>query len=105
VPRRKFTVSLADLERYSLDALPPEARPCKVDRPCCIHFHSQRHRLTDLDGLCGKYVLDALVSAGVLQDDRIQFVTEISHSQEKIPTSQPEMTTVSFYYTDTGETQ
>jgi hypothetical protein len=98
MPHRSAPVSLADVERHSRNALPPKARYRQLDRPCRCHIHSKRHRLADPDGVCGKYVLDAIVSAGVLPDDRSPFITEVSHSQEKVPTSEPESTIISFYY-------
>lgn len=41
-----------------------------------VHFHSIRHRLPDLDNIQGKSVLDAIVKAGVLPDDRPEWIPE-----------------------------
>jgi len=96
-PARRVTISLSDLEQNIGYALAGEGKVIKVDGRCRVRFHSQRHRLADPDGICGKYILDAFVSAGVLKDDRTAFVSEVSHSQEQIPKDQPEETIISFY--------
>ena len=62
------------------------------DGPACIHIHSFRKRLTDADGACSKYLIDAIVDAGILPDDKAQYVKEVTHSQEK--TKGPEITEV-----------
>lgn len=87
-----FTVSAADLE--SGPCSPPLAKK-KAKGPngqIGIHIHSKRNRLTDADGACGKYVIDSIVSAGILEDDRPEVVREVTHSQEK--TKGPEVTEV-----------
>jgi len=55
----------------------------RFNRPISIHIHSIRNRLTDPDGLCAKYVVDAIVSAGILSDDSAKEIYRISYSQEK----------------------
>ena len=62
------------------------------NRQVSIHIHSKRHRLTDADGACGKYAIDSLVSAGILEDDRPEIVSEVTHTQEK--TKGPEITEI-----------
>ena len=62
------------------------------DRPVSISIHSKRNRLTDSDGACAKYLIDAITDAGLLRDDSPQEVKEVSHSQEK--TKGPEITEV-----------
>lgn len=59
-----------------------------------IHFVSYRHRLADPDGLVGKYVLDSLVSCGILGDDSPEFVESVSHYQCKINKGEEERTEV-----------
>lgn len=95
--RRSAPISLADLKQGSGHALATATYPIKIDRPCRVHFHSKRHRLTDLDGLCGKYILDSIVTAGVLPDDRASIITQVSHTQERIAKDQKQETIVSFY--------
>ena len=57
----------------------------RFDRPVSITLHSQRNRRTDADGTCAKYVIDSLVSAGVLQDDTPKHVPEVpGQTQERI---------------------
>lgn len=48
-----------------------------------VHFHSIRRRLADPDGISGKAALDAIVKAGILKDDRAEFIGNVTHSQEK----------------------
>lgn len=44
--------------------------------PVRVHFHSIRNRMPDLDNLQGKAVLDAIVAAKVLPDDRPKWIPE-----------------------------
>ena len=62
------------------------------DGQVSIHVHSKRNKLTDPDGCASKYVIDALVTAGVLPDDRPEIVSGVTHSQEK--TKGPEITEI-----------
>ena len=48
-----------------------------------IHCHSVRKRLVDPDAVSIKAALDGIVEAGVIEDDKAEFVKEISFSQEK----------------------
>ena len=57
-----------------------------------IHIHSKRHRLTDPGGVSDKWVVDALVTGGLLPDDSAQYVKGIPHTQEKI--KGPEITEI-----------
>jgi hypothetical protein len=94
---RRATISLSDLEQNLGYALAGAEQVIKVDGRCRVHFHSKRHRLADPDGIVGKYILDAFVTAKVLKDDRAAFVSQVSHSQEQIPKDQPEETIVEFW--------
>lgn len=62
--------------------------------PVSIHIHSKRKREVDADGVSGKAVIDGLVYSGLLEDDRPQYVKEITYSQEKIPTKGEEETII-----------
>jgi len=62
--------------------------------PCRIHLHSIRRRLADSDGICGKYVIDGIIHAGILPDDSPEEVKETSFSQEK---SNQERTIIKIY--------
>ena len=62
--------------------------------PVDILIHSFRHRLADPDGLCSKYVIDAIVKAGLLEDDSTKFVKEVRFKQTKIPKGEEEYTEV-----------
>ena len=51
--------------------------------PVRVTFYHTRKRLADIDGLSGKAVLDGIVAAGILPDDKAQQVAEVTHRQEK----------------------
>lgn len=51
--------------------------------PVDIFVHSVRKREADPDGICAKAVIDGIVKAGVLIDDKSQYVNQVSYSQEK----------------------
>ena len=66
----------------------------RLDGRLGIVFRSYRHRLADPDGLCGKYVLDSLVSCGVFKDDSARYIQSVAHKQVKVPTGKPERTVI-----------
>ena len=66
-----------------------------INTPVIIHVHSRRKQLTDVDGVCAKYVIDALVAAGILPDDSPAHVKEIRYSQEKASVEQTIVTLIS----------
>lgn len=49
-----------------------------------IRIHSKRKRLTDADAIIGKWVIDALVNAGIIHDDNPSHISEVSYTQEKV---------------------
>lgn len=49
--------------------------------PAKIKILSFRKRPVDIDGISGKYLIDSLVSAGVLADDDPTHVSEVTHQQ------------------------
>ena len=67
----------------------------RFDGQVSLCVHSQRHKLTDSDGACFKYALDAIVSAGILSDDSPQIIPESPReTQSKISKMEPEKTTI-----------
>jgi len=62
--------------------------------PVNIVVHSKRRRLADPDGLSAKWVIDAIVEAGIIKDDSTIYVKSVTFSQEKISVSEPETVTV-----------
>ena len=78
-----ITSTVTDIQQDFNNAPNGEKKAARFNRPVSIHIHSIRNRLTDPDGGCAKYFIDALVSAGVLQDDRPEEIHGITYSQEK----------------------
>ena len=92
--RNKTPLSPANLEQSIRDESLAAQGLKRLDRPCRIHVHSQRHRLTDAGGACDKYVIDAIVDAGLLKDDSPKEVKKVSSSQEKITKEFEEVTII-----------
>lgn len=86
------TVPAADVEPY-ISHEPAGTNEAKKDNPLVdIHIHSKRHRLTDPGGVSDKWVVDALVTGGLLPDDSAKYIKGIPHTQEK--TKGPEITEI-----------
>jgi len=85
-------VPAADVEPGPRHEPEPAHGPEAIDAPVVITVHSFRHKLADPDGLCCKWVIDALVAGGVLRDDRAEFVAEVRHRQTKVPKTEAERT-------------
>jgi hypothetical protein len=90
----RIPVPAADLEQSFIDAPERPYADQAFNSLVSIHIHSRRHRLTDADGLCGKWLIDAIVQSGLLRDDSPAWVEEVRFSQEKIGKSEPETTLV-----------
>lgn len=87
---QKFSVdtarAAADMEPRTCYAPLAKKKTARFNRPVSIRMHQIRNRLTDSDGACVKYVLDAIVSAGVLCDDSPEQIPESpAETQEKRP--------------------
>ena len=66
------------------------------DGPFLCRVHSVRKRLTDIDGISVKAVIDGIVLAGVLPDDKAEFIEKIEFTQRKTKKGEAEYTEVSF---------
>ena len=90
----RIPVPAADMEPGIVDEPRRPYAAQAFDSPVSIRIHSRRHRLTDSDGICGKWIIDAIVESGLLRDDSAQWVKEVRFSQEKISGNEPETTLV-----------
>lgn len=79
----RAAVSSSNLEQGIGNEPVGEKKAKGFNRCVSIHYRSIRKRLADSDGLCSKYVTDALVDVGILRGDDPQCVKEVSYSQEK----------------------
>lgn len=72
-------------------ACPPPLATQKAARlagPLRLVVHSKLKRLRDADGTSAKYIVDSLVTAGILAADSPETVTEVTHRQEKAATEE-----------------
>jgi len=76
-------ISPADMEPDIGNAPLPKKAVKRFNTPVCIHIHSIRKRLADIDGISGKATIDGLVNAGLLLSDSPIHVKEVTYSQEK----------------------
>lgn len=79
--------AVADLERVVGHVALGTQEGAGYDGRVDIRIIERRRRLTDYGGSSHKYVVDALVSCGVLPDDRPEVVRRIEHEQERVATS------------------
>lgn len=92
--RFNFPVSAANVEsRAGNEPAGPDAVEA-INAPVSICVYSRRKRLTDSDGICAKYIIDAIVAAGILIDDSPKYVSETKYRQEKIEKNEHEETIV-----------
>lgn len=78
------TDTFSNLESNSCNEPLAEKKAARFNGQVGVSFHSVRNRLTDSDGACSKYVLDAIVSARILQDDNPKIIPKSpSKTQEK----------------------
>lgn len=65
--------------------------------PAKIKILSFRKRPVDIDNISGKYVIDSLVSAGVLADDDPKHVSEVTHQQMATKDKEQTILIITFY--------
>jgi Holliday junction resolvase RusA-like endonuclease len=87
----------ANVESHTCHAPLPAKKAPRFDGQVVIRVIEHRHRLADPDGACVKYLLDAIVSAGLLQDDSQRFVHKVEKEQVKIAANQEEKTIVEIW--------
>ena len=68
-----------------------------ISVPVQIRITFIRKTLTDFDGCIVKWILDAIVEAGVLRDDSQQFVKEVEKIYEKTDKEENEQTIVEVF--------
>jgi hypothetical protein len=86
-----------DLEPAPGHAPLAKKAPARFDGPVVIRVVEKRHRLPDRDGSSFKYLLDAIVSAGVLPDDDRKIVKEIERIEVQVARDEAEETIVEIY--------
>jgi hypothetical protein len=89
--------AVADMESASGYAPLAKKAPARFDGPVVIRVVEKRHRLPDRDGSSFKYLLDAIVSAGVLSDDNRKIVKDIKRIEVQITKDEAEETIVEIY--------
>ena len=67
-----------------------------MDKKLCLHVHSKRKRLADIDGCSVKAALDGVVKSGILGDDSAEYVEKISFTQENYKNEETILTFYSF---------
>jgi hypothetical protein len=95
-------VSPTDLEPNFGDASMAKKALARLNPPCRVHVHSRRYRLTDADGVSAKAAIDGLVLSGLFADDKAEYITEVSYSQEKIPKTEIEETIITIIEASTN---
>jgi hypothetical protein len=92
---RQIADKTSNVEQHTIN-VPKITDALKItDKGCSIHIHSIRKRLTDSDGICAKFAIDAIVLAGIIENDDPSIVKEVSYSQEK---GEPEQTIITINY-------
>ncbi len=82
--------ALTDLESLTSNEPLAAHEAAALFQSCRIHIHSKRHRLADLDGISHKYAIDTLTECRIIADDQPEIVKEITFSQEKVGSKEPE---------------
>ena len=72
-------------QQYIINCIKQQLGNIKIDKPVIGHFTwIEENKRRDLDNICfaKKFILDALVQAGVLRDDNRKIVTNFTDSFE-----------------------
>lgn len=88
------SVPAPNLESHVINPVKKKNETEEVVKKVCIHVHSKRKRLADIDGICAKHVIDGLVDGGILIDDSPKYVKEVTFSQEKRKKGEGEETVI-----------
>lgn len=87
----------ANVEPHHRNALLGPKKAEGYHGPVIIVITEKRHKLTDYNGGSEKYVVDAIVTAKVLQDDCLAIVKKIIKEQVKIPNDEAEETVIEIW--------
>ena len=87
-------IPASDRQPDTRHAPAPSARPEKGDERYVFAVHEFRYKLHDPDAGWSKWVLDSLVTHGILHDDDSSIIQEVRHKQTKIPKDQIEYTVI-----------
>jgi hypothetical protein len=90
---------IAYLEPNPGNALLAKEKTARFNGQVDISFLEKRHRLADPDGSSIKYVLDSLVSCGVLQGDSAKEIRKVNKEQVKIDKNEHEETVIEIWET------
>ena len=89
----------ANVEPDNRNALSGPKEAPRLHGPVVIVLREYRNRLTDYGGSSEKYIVDAIVSAKILTDDSLTFVSKIEKKQFKTERGEPEKTIVEIWGT------
>ncbi len=71
------------MERSTDDVIKAAYAIEEINTPVVLTITHYRKRFADPDGLCSKWVIDAIVKAGILPDDNAGIIREIRQRQVK----------------------
>jgi hypothetical protein len=94
VGKINFSSPAPHLEPGAGDALLATQKAPRPDGQVNITFLEKRHRLADPDGACVKYVLDGIVSAGVLRGDSAKEIGKVNKEQSQVTKDEREETII-----------
>jgi len=97
VGKISFSRPAPHLEPDTGNALLATQETTRPDGQVSVTFLEKRHRLADPDGACVKYVLDGLVSAGVLQDDSAKEIGKVNKEQVQVTKDEREETVIEIW--------
>ena len=86
----RFALSLANMEPTVGNEPMAKKVVARLDSQgsVMLGIHSKRRRLADADGISAKALIDGLVHAGLLADDRTENLAEVRFSQQKDKTEE-----------------
>ena len=78
------TSSASNMEQIDRNESVATEKDAGFNTQVCIHIHSIRYRLADVDGISAKAAIDGIVKAGILANDTTKEIREIKYTQELV---------------------
>lgn len=95
---RNDSRKIAAVESSATDALSATPQIECFDKKVVIAITDYRVRLADTDGVCEKFVIDAIVDCGILKDDSSKQVSQvIKNAPVKVKNLDEEKTVIEIY--------
>ena len=94
------TSSASNMEQIDRNESVATEKDAGFNTQVCIHVHSIRYRLADVDGISAKACIDGIVNCGLLSSDTTKEIKDIKYTEELVRKPAGEKTVITIVEID-----